>query len=130
MHEVLPLWDPELQQVEWMEQDVAPDSGEHWQHLLDHPFDALDAVFLKPWTRSPGVDDMNWQCHIFSMHAIVFEQCALATPCGQDASLLDRLLKAFSKLSPPTLPHGDTHGSASSSIKPATTALERMRQDQ
>jgi len=92
--EIFPVWKDE--QVFWLNDEVLPD--EKLNHLLDLPDEALEALFPKVSLIKPDeVSVQDWENHLFSIHAVVFELCVLGGNMSE-ISLLNMLLPAAKKL--------------------------------
>jgi len=92
--EIFPVWKDE--QVFWLNDEVLPD--EKLNHLLDLPEEALEALFPKVSLIKPDeVSVQDWENHLFSIHAVVFELCVLGGNMSE-ISLLNMLLPAAKKL--------------------------------
>ncbi|CEO95341.1 PIN domain-containing protein [Plasmodiophora brassicae] len=70
--EVFPYWDDAADCVKWTDEAVPPDGS--LSHLLTTPKDAVKHFFGRD-LRPAGVSWLDWNNHLFSVHAIVAELC-------------------------------------------------------
>ena len=88
--EIFPVWGTD--KTVWSEEDVGPDSM--LDHLLDNPKEALEFLFPKSSLIKPAeVSGLDWQNHLYALHAIVYEICALGSK--DEKSLLEVLRPAI-----------------------------------
>jgi hypothetical protein len=79
--EIFPIWSEKDNQVKWTEDTVTPDKS--LDDLLDYPEKAMEVLFPKSSLLRPdGVSKFDWQNHLYAIHSIVYELCALANRNG------------------------------------------------
>ncbi|KAI9004958.1 hypothetical protein DFJ74DRAFT_646842 [Hyaloraphidium curvatum] len=78
--EVFPEWDSLSGKVQYRSHDVVPDPS--LDALLDRPKEALEHIFRTESLASEKPEDVSelmWENHLYSLHAITFELCSVAT---------------------------------------------------
>ena len=79
--EVFPYWNHEIDDVDWTDDDVHPDST--YDHLLNSPLQAVEQFFPEEFKRQKnppeGICKLEWGNHVYAAYATAFEICSMAT---------------------------------------------------
>mgnify|MGYP001335462697 FL=1 len=79
--EIFPVWDGKDNKVIWTEDKVTADKS--LDELLDFPEKAMEVLFPKSSLVKPAeVSDLKWQNHLYAIHSVVYELCALGNRNG------------------------------------------------